>query len=253
MKRRWELLLFIPACLLLLTPSCRTQLPAEFSRGQIDLNMPAGGASPEPNMEYDDATLMGDAGPNEGVAPIEVEPGIYDLDTLYAIPQQTSATTGEAVRIVVATGIPAGQFKFMNGVRVTFSGVEPAFVPGSYNVGAIGGTATEADGIWSAANPQGFLLPNDFMLSWVTYVAELDAWAIDFNVTPINSEQISSSEGALFNFAATFAKAGTVVLGFEQFHDVKRTYFSDLNSAEYYWGDISNSHTGVANSITVTE
>ena len=253
MKRRWELMLLVPACLLLFASGCRTQLPAEFSRMQPgNTGTPMGGGAPAPMFEADNGLAPPGDGLNQDGPPIDVpQPGVYDSDALYAIPQQATAGIGEAVRIVVATGAPAHSFKFMNGVRVTFSAGEPSFVDGSYNVGAVGGAQLAADGIWAALNPESFLLPTDYMLGFTNYDGASGTWAIDFNVTPINAGQVAGSEGELFNFAVAFAQAGTVALGFEQFNQVKRCYYSDENSAEYFWGDISNSYPGVANSIVV--
>jgi hypothetical protein len=139
----------------------------------------------------------------------------------------------------------------MNSVRVTFSAGEPSYVPGSYNVGAIGGALEYADGIWAVVQPEGFLLPTDYMLGFNNYDDASGSWAMDFNVTPIQSTPASAAEGALFNFEVTFARAGSVRLGFEEFNQVKRTYFSDGSSTEYYWSDISNDHAGIANTIAV--
>ena len=45
---------------------------------------------------------------------------------------------------------------------------------------------------------------------------------------------------------------GTYTLGFQQeTGDVKRTYYSDQAENEYVWGDISNDHAAVPNSIIV--
>jgi len=253
---RWELILLIPACLLLMAAGCRTQLPAEFSRmGETGLNSPA----PSPGGGLDAGAPL--AGEQDALANPDVEQeqepevptgGRFAADGLYAIPQQTSAAVGEAVRIVVATGVTARPFQYMNSVRVTFSAGEPSYVPGSYNVGAIGGALEYADGIWAVVQPEGFLLPTDYMLGFNNYDDASGSWAMDFNVTPISGRQIDSREGELFNFEVTFAHAGTVVLGFEEFNQVKRTYFSDGSSTEYYWSDISNDHDeGSANTINV--
>jgi hypothetical protein len=75
---------------------------------------------------------------------------------------------------------------------------------------------------------------------------------IDFNVTPVGGSETTDG-GALFNFGLQFDHAGTYTLGFEEFHDVKRTYYSDGASNEYFWDDISNSYPGMPNSIEVRE
>jgi len=267
MRRRWELILLSTACLWLLAAGCRTQLPAEFSRmGEIDMNSPSPGAGFDANAPQAGEMDAGDGSGGE-LEPIGVDQGEpkpqpgdtrFTLDTLYAIPQQTSAAVGAPVRIVVATGAPAHPFQYMNSVRVTFSAGEPTFVPGSYNVGAVGGAPDYPDGIWASVAPEAFLLPNDYMLSFNNYDAASGRWALDFNVTPILGTAVEGPEGELFNFEVTFAQPGTVQLGFEQFRDVDRAYYSYAESYlgtvhEYYWGDISNDHAGVANTIEVTE
>jgi len=125
-------------------------------------------------------------------------------------------------------------------------------------VGAVGGAPDYPDGIWASVAPEAFLLPNDYMLSFNNYDAASGRWALDFNVTPILGTAVEGPEGELFNFEVTFAQPGTVQLGFEQFRDVDRAYYSYAESYlgtvhEYYWGDISNDHAGVANTIEVTE
>jgi hypothetical protein len=260
MRRRWELILLITACLLVMAAGCRTQLPAEFSRmGETGLNSPA----PSPGGGLDAGAPL--AGEQDALANPDVEQeqepevttgGRFVSDALYAIPQQTSAAVGEAVRIVVATGVTAHPFQYMNSVRVTFSAGEPSFVSGSYNVGALGGSADHPDGIWASVNPEDFLLPNDYMLSFNNYDAAGGRWAMDFNVTPILGTAVEGTEGELFNFEVTFAQPGTARLGFEQFRDVDRTYYSYSESRfgsgyEHYWSDLSNDHAGSANTIVV--
>lgn len=63
----------------------------------------------------------------------------------------------------------------------------------------------------------------------------------DFNCTPIGGSDQTAASGPLFNFTFTFGNAGVKHFGFQQFDGVKRTYYSDAASNEYYWGDISNS------------
>lgn len=171
-------------------------------------------------------------------------------DTLYAIPQQVSAATGEEMTIVVVTGTPAFPFHFMNAVRVTFpaaSGVE--YVDDSFNVGAIGGARDAVDGIWTAVNPGGFLLGSD------SFIVErsVDTFTVlDFNVTPLGGDDVTTASGALFNFGVTFANAGTWEIGFQEADFTLRTYYTDsTETPQRPWGDIGNDHTGVANTVTV--
>lgn len=171
-------------------------------------------------------------------------------DTLFAIPLVASALTTDTVSIVVATGVPANAFQYMNGCRVT-APTGFAYVDGTFNVGAPGGAAGDADGFWTTMAPGGgFLLPPD------NFIVETDLGGglvgIDFNVTPIGGSDVTTDSGALFNFGATFA-AGENVLGFQQTLGVDRTYYTDMNAGpNRFWGDITNDHAGVRNSVTIT-
>jgi len=74
---------------------------------------------------------------------------------------------------------------------------------------------------------------------------------IDFNATPVGGSDRTTDEGALFNFGATFA-AGHNTLGFQDVSGVSRTYYTDSNAApDRFWGDITNSHAGIPNSVEV--
>ena len=61
----------------------------------------------------------------------------------------------------------------------------------------------------------------------------------------------SHSTDMLFNFGMSFSAAGTYTLGFLEFQDVKRTYYSDNAAVEYNWADITNVIDEVPNTITV--
>lgn len=176
-------------------------------------------------------------------------PIVLAADTLYAIPLQGSAAAGEPVRIVVATGVPANPFQFMNGCRVT-APTGFTYVANSLNLGNPGGGAGDADGFWAGMNPGGGLtLPPD------GFIREFDLGGgqtgISFNVTPLGGSDQTTASGALFMFEATFA-AGSNRLGFQEATGaVKRTFYSDGALTEYFWGDISNNHAGVPNSVDV--
>jgi hypothetical protein len=184
-------------------------------------------------------------------------------DTLYAIPLQTNVNAGDRVRVVVATGDPANPFQYLTGARVTIEqGADALYVggtgaaggtgdvPGSFNVGAVGGQAADVDGFWTNMNPTGFLLAPD------NFIQRSDAGGglhgIDFNVTPLGGSDVTTGEGELFNFELEMTNAGTWTLGFQDVNVVSRTYYQDGNQApDYFWGDITNNHAGVPNSITV--
>jgi len=167
---------------------------------------------------------------------------------LAAVPAMTSATTADVVTVVVISGAFSNPFQYMNGAGVTVN-TGAAFEDGTLNVGVPGGGQLDPDGVWPSVNPDSFLLPNDFMIQ------ENDIGGgmvrIDFNVTPIGGAETSNG-GALFNFGLNFGSAGTYDLGFQEFQDVKRTYYSDGSSTEYNWDDISNNYPDVPNSINVT-
>jgi len=109
------------------------------------------------------------------------------------------------------------------------------------------------DGFWS--NMSG-ISNGDFLLAPDSFYSPVDAGGgltgLDFNVTPLGGSDVATGSGALFNFGATFTTPGTYTLGFQQTNVVNRTYYQDANQApDYFWGDITNSHAGIPNSITV--
>ena len=165
-------------------------------------------------------------------------PGIVlAADTLYAIPLNTSVATGENCLVVVATGDPANPFQYVNGVGLTIA--SDADKTDSFNIGVPGGGAGDVDGFWTTMNPGGgFLLPPFNFIVATDIGGGLERW--DFNVTPIGGADVAAGEGALFNFTFTFGSAGTKTFGFQEVSGVKRTYYSDGASTEYFWGDITN-------------
>ena len=74
--------------------------------------------------------------------------------------------------------------------------------------------------------------------------------ALDFNVTPLGAEDTQRAWGPLFNFQVTFDNPGRWQLGFQQENVVSRTYYQNRDQTpDFFWGDISNDHPGIANSI----
>jgi hypothetical protein len=198
------------------------------------------------------ATFDGDDG-NGGTAQATanaVAPAINLADdTLYAIPLTGTANTGDVVTVVVATGVPANPFQFMNGCRVTApTGFD--YEANTFNIGVTGGAAGDVDGFWTGMAPGGgFLLAPDNFIVGTDIGGGLTG--IDFNCTPIGGSDVTTDKGAIFNFGATFA-AGTNTLGFQDVQGVSRTYYTDSNAApDRFWGDITNNHAGVPNSVTV--
>lgn len=178
-------------------------------------------------------------------------------DTLYAIPLQTKVQVGDPVRIVVATGKLPHPFQYMTGVRITapvLSGFDINY--GGFNIGAPGGAVDAADGIWAQMGIEdgNFLSPDGWEFNAYPVDAGNDLVGLDWNVTPLGGRDLINASGELFNFEAFFREAGTWTLGFQQTNVVNRTYYQDGNQApDYFWGDISNDHPGVPNSITVVQ
>lgn len=171
-------------------------------------------------------------------------------DTLYAIPLQSAGGTADVVTIVVATGIPANPFQFNNGTRVT-APTGFTYESNTFNIGLPGGDAGDVDGFWTNMAPGG-----GFLLAPDNFIAEVDlgggVTGISFNCTPIGGSDRTTDSGAIFNFGATFA-AGTNTLGFAQADGpIKRTYYSDGAATEYFWGDITNNHAGIPNSVDIS-
>jgi len=218
------------------------------------LAAPGGALQGGPQSEFE--ADMGT--PGEGLSPAlpepEVEPpaGQYASDTLFAIPQQTTAAVGDQVTVLVVTGIPAHPFQYMSCCSVTVE-TGATYVANSFNVGEIGGVTGDADGFWAEMNPSdGFLLPPDnFLFGQETALGD-GRHRLSFNVTPIGGSELLATEGALCNFQLEFSEPGVYTLGFlDATGVVKRTYYSDSAPEEYFWGDISNNHEGFAKSITV--
>jgi len=180
---------------------------------------------------------------------------VLEPDTLYAIPTRDTVNVGSPLTMIVATGDPANPFEYMNGVRITCdatSGFD--YVGHSFNVGALGGAADDVDGFWAAMSG---IANGDFLLAPDSFYNVQDAGAglsaLDFNITPLGGANIDNGSGALFNFQATFTTAGTYVFGFQEFNIVDRTFYNDDSQGTiYHWGDVTNTHAGVKNSVTVT-
>jgi len=194
----------------------------------------------------------GQGGEDQDTLTVTIEPIAVAEGALVAIPSIGATTVGGEVTVVVISGdFPAGApFHYMNGVAVTVE-EGASYVDGTLNVGAVGGDQKDPDGIWAEMSPppSSFLLPDDFMIMEQSVFEPPGLNFIGFNLTPIGGGEVTSG-GILFNFGLTFDNAGTYNLGFVQFQDVKRTYYSDSEYSEHYWSDISNA--GVPNTIQVT-
>lgn len=185
---------------------------------------------------------------NITAAGIDLEP-----DTLIAVPLSGTAAVSDGNRatddagvvVVVATGVPANPFQFLNGVGVTIES-DATFVSNTFNAGAVGGDAGAVDGYWTAMAPGQFLLPPDGFIVATDIGGGLERW--DFNLTPVGGSDQTTAEGELFNCKFEFGAAGTYTFGFQEFELVNRTYYQDGSNTVHFWGDITNA--GVPNSVT---
>ena len=171
-------------------------------------------------------------------------PGLtLNADTIYAIPLSGAGSVGGNVGVVVASGVPANAFQFLNGVGLTVND-DADYVSGTFNAGAVGGEDGDVDGFWTAMNPGGgFLLPPDNFIVATDIGGGRERW--DFNVTPIGGSDQTAASGELFNFEFTFSAAGTKTLGFREQDTVSRTYYTDSNAApDNYWGTLHADETG---------
>ena len=75
----------------------------------------------------------------------------------------------------------------------------------------------------------------------------------DWNVTPIGYSATTPHPGDLFSFEMSFSQPGTFVISLVEFLDVDRTYFSNPDVENFYWGDISNVHPFMSNVVYVSE
>jgi hypothetical protein len=223
----------------------------------------AGGATPNVSSEDSPTVTLGTAGTYNASVTLsnafDSDTFLFDLDiedsfvpgTGQIVAQAATGTTtvGQPVMVTVSCGDFPHPFKFMNGVAVTVE-VGAEYEPLSFNIGAPGGTQKAADGLWAAVNPTTFLIPEDNQYSETPVDGEPDLIYSSFNAVPIGGDDVFSG-GELFNFEMNFTAAGTYTLGFLEFQTVKRTYYSDSMSNEYYWNNIANGHD--ANTIVVSE
>lgn len=211
--------------------------------------------------------LVGHTGATATISAISIAPPVLNPDTLYAIPMANAAAVGTPVTVVIATGAPANNFLYLNGIGVTVQGVVDganhfvdasgaSYVPSSFDVGvpdatADAGGANPVDGVWSTLGTTSFIMAPDNLVDRGTDIGG-GRVRIDFNLTPLDGAQSNTISGALFNFGMSFGVAGTYTLGFQQFAVVKRTYFSDAGAVEYFWGTLMADETGaLAGGITI--
>jgi len=172
------------------------------------------------------------------------------VDTLIATPLVDSVPVDTPVTIVVATGVPASPFQYLNGVGITIDS-DAEYVAESFNVGEPGGGVGDVDGIWGEMNPAGgFLLPPENFIQAKAVSSDRERW--DFNLTPVSGSALTEAAGALFCFKFQFSTPGVKTLGFEQGSGkISRTYYSHGVGINHLWSDINNDGSVVRNSIIV--
>ena len=174
-------------------------------------------------------------------------------DTLYAMPAQRVVKVGEPVMVIVATGVPAQSFYYMDGVGLVTPEDSEA-INGSENYGAIGGTHLAVDGFWSALAPSDFLVwMYPATASVIIFPPPMGPRRWDYSIAPVGGHDVTTDSGALFNVQFTFATPGVKSFSFVAVDGIDRTYYSDSVSNHYFWSDISNVHEGIPSSVTVVE
>jgi PKD repeat protein len=186
-------------------------------------------------------------------ATITIQPISYhcEPDTLYAIPLASHAAVGEPVRILVATGQLPYMFQFLSAVTVSFE-QGGAYVADSFNIGAPGGERTDTDGYWALLGPPApgngnYLDIGDYHNPNKGSLSQEGLNYLSFCVVPQGSFESPTSIGQgtlLLNFELAFSTPGTYHLGFIQTIDtLDKTYYSDQNGHNHYWGVLDNSNT----------
>jgi len=247
------------------TPASDTTAPYTFT---VSADLIAGGSGTV-TLEADDGFATPPL-PSWTSATIDIPPIVLAADTIYAIPSKSAVAVDEEDTIAVMMGVPAHAFKYMNGVGVTFQGAvqvvagvdrfDPTaggyYVVNSLNVGIPGGAG--ADGVWTVLGTTSFIPAPDDLVNRATDITG-GRVRLDLNVTPLDGAESTTVSGALCNFGLKFGTAGTYTLGFQELSVVKRTYYSDNASTEYFWGNYQADETGalgagvtIGNEITVS-
>jgi hypothetical protein len=171
----------------------------------------------------------------------------YDLppDSIVAIPTRTEAHKGEHVGVLVYINETTNPFRYVNAIGITLEAGN-SYVTESFSSGDPGGGHWPgADGVWATMIPPSSPGFGDFR----GRDAGDGLIRFDVNFTPSPGDDLLNATGALCYFEIEIGS--DLTLGFQEFNQVKRTYYSDNSLNEYYWGDSSNNHAGVPNSITM--
>jgi PKD repeat protein len=176
-----------------------------------------------------------------------------DPDTLYAIPQQTTAAVGEPVRILVATGQPANALVFLSSVGFTVE-TAGAYVANSFNIGEPGGARLDTDGYWALMVPP--IDDDNYMDTGDSHIpgqaTDIGGGLHRYNFAVISmslSDPPASIGGGavLFNFELSFSTPGTYHLGF-QANDgaVDETCYDGMDGT-HHWAKLDSSYTITVN------
>lgn len=166
-------------------------------------------------------------------------------DSIVAIPTRTEAHKGEHVGVLVYISETANPFRYVNAIGVTLE-ASNNYVTQSFSSGDPGGGHwPRADGVWATMIPPSSPGFGDFR----GQDAGDGRIRFDVNFTPGPGDDLLNATGALCYFEIEIGS--DLTLGFQEFYQVKRTYYSDNSLNEYYWGDSSNNHPGVPNSISM--
>ncbi len=174
-----------------------------------------------------------------------------DPDTLYAIPQASHAAVGEPVRILVATGQPAGRLQFADCITVSFES-GGAYVPQSFNIGWPGGARLATDGYWELLGPPApgngmYLDIGDNKVPGRGSLPEDGLEYLAFAVVsqgPFDAPATIGNGATLFNFELAFSQPGTYHLGFIQYiGDKDMTHYADQDGHDLHWSVLDDSNT----------
>jgi len=173
-----------------------------------------------------------------------------DRELLFGIPSESISENGRRldpvdvpsegeVMVTLYANNLSGAMAHMNAVRVVFPDCYE-YVRGSANPGAPGGYTSDVDGIWTSfVQPGGLLFPPDNF--FVTTDLGDGKRALDLNVTTIDRIVAATpvGYGDLINFKLKNNGTAPLTLEFQaQTEDgVKRTYFSDDQNVDRYFGN----------------
>ena len=147
---------------------------------------------------------------------------------------------GAIVTIVVRAQHLPSPITHMNSARVIFPDTF-SYVPNSANPGALGGGTYDPDGIWSSFASELLFPPDTFMVERSPGSGFDGYKCIDFNVTSLVRflDTAPVGYGDLFNFKLHNDGVKPLTLMFQGTSEdgITRTYFSDIDNEEYFFGN----------------